>query len=529
MSCRTALIVLLGSAAVACGGDSTAPGDSTPPADSIVSIEVTPGTATMEVGETLQLTAVARHASGRTVGAASATWSSNDETVAIVSTAGLVAAVGGGAATVTASHQGYSGHAQVTVRAPCQVTGLTVTPAEFTVAMGATVTLTATPTQQNCEEVALEWSSENPGIAEVSEVGVVTGVWPGSADITVNVEGTTLVAVSRATVRPPYPEGRITFTHLPMDAELSTGFIGLGNLNVLPEDHGAFLTSPEAVGQPATIPVYAPADGWIEGLIYDSLAWGRDLSMRIRYSTTVWTNYGHLSDFAPDIWTASGLLDKGFGDYRVYIPVSAGQIVAYTGEQVWGFDFYVGDDDLELGLISPSRYPYPWTKAGYPYDYFDEPQLSQLKALTIRQDEPRAGKVDYDIPGRIIGNWFLEGAEGWGGEPAQLAIVYDFIDGTRIAIADGSTRVDGSSEAQVYWVEGNAPRPEQVGVGYGLVKYEIRWRWFRDQYRSHGWSDVLGTFLVEMTEAGKIRVEKVLGKRADEVTGFSEAARTYVR
>jgi hypothetical protein len=498
-------------------------GDSTEPDSAVMSVDIAPDTATLELGETRQLTATLRDAAGRVVDRLGTSWSTSNDAVAIVSQGGLVAAVGAGQATITASYEGTSDQSQITVRAPCQVSNIAVTPAEFTVAMGATVALTATVSPGNCTDLVVSWRSGDPSIAEVSEDGVVTGIWPGATVITAAING--LVGVSAATVRPPYPEGRITFSLLPVDLDRIVGFTGLGNLNVLPEDHGGFLTPP----QEPTIPVYAPADGWIEGLIYDSVpAFGLDLTMRIRYSTTIVTNYGHLSDFATEVWEAAGALVKGV-DKRANIPVSVGQVVAWAGRQ-GGFDFYVGNDELELQFINPSRYPYPWLKAGYSFDYFAEPELSQLLAVTIRQDEPRGGKVDFDIPGKIIGNWFLEGTEGWGTNLDQLAIVYDFIDGTKVAIADGSTITDVDREPSVYWVEGNSPRPENVGLGEGLVKYEVRRRWFQDaMYSGHVVSDVLGTFLVEMFEPGKIRVEMVPGKLADEVTGFSGAARVYER
>jgi len=207
--------------------------------------------------------------------------------------------------------------------------------------------------------------------------------------------------------------------------------------------------------------------------------------------------------------------------------VRSGQVVGFCGTSA-GMDFYIGDEDLQLHLLNPGRYPGPWLKAGQYIDYFDEPLKSQLLAITIRQDEPRGGRMDYDVAGRIIGNWFLDGNTQWD-RTAQLAIVYDFIEGTRIAIADGSTIDETEREAHVYWVEGNAPPPEDVGQADGLVKYEIRQRWFRDSYRVHATSDILGTFLVEMIEPGRIRVEKVLGKSPAEISGFSSAARVYVR
>lgn len=410
----------------------------------------------------------------------------------------------------------------------CEFFGIAVHPAFIKVEMGKVGSLTVTFEQRNCTNLVVAWATADSVIARVSQAGDVTGVWPGVTGITATVQGRS--ATAQVTVTPAFPAGRVQLTHLPVDPVRMTGFFGLGELSVLPKDHGAFLAPPSAWYLPPTIPVYAPGDGWIEGLIYDSIpVYGKDLSMRIRYSTTITTNFGHMSDFAPEIWAAAGELQRGYAvDNRVWIPVRSGQVVGYCGTS-GGMDFYIGDEDLQLRLLNPGRYPGPWLKAGQYFDYFDEPLKSQLLAITIRQDEPRGGRMDYDVPGRIIGNWFLDGNTQWD-RTAQLAIVYDFIDGTRIAIADGSTVDETEREAHVYWVEGNAPRPEDVGQAEGLVKYEIRRRWFRDaSYRTHAWSDVLGTFLVEMIEPGRIRVETVLGKSPSGISGFSSAARIYVR
>ena len=408
---------------------------------------------------------------------------------------------------------------------PCVITSFLFEPPFSTVHTGRSTQPPLTITHQNCDSVVVTFSTEDSTIASVSQDGVVTGVWPGVVYIMAHVgefETSCLV-----TVRPWHPSGPLKFSHLPVDPAQVSGFLGLGNLNVLPEDHGGFLFPPGDWGKPLIIPVYALADGWIDAITSDDRSFGRDLSMHIRYSTTIVTNYGHMPDLSPEIWAAAG--DLPWGATKVDIPVRAGQVVGYA----WpggALDFYIGDDDLQLGFLNPGRYPYPWLKTGYYFDYFKEPQRSQLLAITIRQDEPRGGRVDFDVAGKIIGNWFVEGTTEWD-DTAQLAIVYDFVDGTKIAISDGSMvshnpRVD----AEVYWIEGNAPRPEDVGPGYGLVKYEIRQRWFKNTtYRQHVTGDIIGTFLVEMTAPGSIRVEKVLGKRAHEVAGFSGAARVYVR
>ncbi len=44
------------------------------------------------------------------------------------------------------------------------------------------------------------------------------------------------------------------------------------------------------------------------------------------------------------------------------------------------------------------------------FDYFDEPVKSQLLAKSLRIALPVGGKIDYDIDGKLIGNWFREGS-----------------------------------------------------------------------------------------------------------------------
>ena len=66
-----------------------------------------------------------------------------------------------------------------------------------------------------------------------------------------------------------------------------------------------------------------------------------------------------------------------------------------------------------------------------------EPLRSQLLALDERDIAPRWGKIDYDVNGKLVGNWFRVGSGGYagmqrGGEgywDGNLAVVYDGNDG----------------------------------------------------------------------------------------------------
>ena len=83
------------------------------------SIEIEPQTATLtSLGETVQLTVIVLDQKERPVEGAAVTWQSSDENVATVSDQGLVAAVGNGAAVITARSGSASASIEVAVMAP---------------------------------------------------------------------------------------------------------------------------------------------------------------------------------------------------------------------------------------------------------------------------------------------------------------------------------------------------------------------------------------------------------------------------
>ena len=117
--------------------------------------------------------------------------------------------------------------------------------------------------------------------------------------------------------------------------------------------------------------------------------------------------------------------------------------------------------------------------------------------------------------------------------------MYGQIEGDRVAISDGIARRPESSHlgderwnaARVFWVKNNEPRPETIGVAERLVKYEIMDAPPGAPYGNPHPLDptIKGVFLVQLLEPGRLRVERVMGKTADEVADFSSAARIYVR
>ena len=157
----------------------------------VAAVTVSPAAPTVQVGQTAQLTATPQDANGTPLSGRAVTWASNNTAVAMVNGSGLVTAGAVGSATITATSEGQSGAAVVTV-SNVPVASVTVTPASASVQQGATVQLTATPRDANGTALSgrvVTWGSNNTAVATVSGSGLVSGAGAGSATITATSEG----------------------------------------------------------------------------------------------------------------------------------------------------------------------------------------------------------------------------------------------------------------------------------------------------------------------------------------------------
>src|SRR5207245_2962209 len=81
----------------------------------VASVTVTPTTAGLQVGATQQFTAVTKDAAGNTLTGRTVTWASSNTAVVMVSGSGLATGMAGGPATITATSEGQSGTAALTI------------------------------------------------------------------------------------------------------------------------------------------------------------------------------------------------------------------------------------------------------------------------------------------------------------------------------------------------------------------------------------------------------------------------------
>jgi hypothetical protein len=160
----------------------------------LVSIAVAPASATITTGGTQQFTATGNYADSTTQNLTSqATWISSNTPVATVNAAGLATGVAAGAAAISASFNGKSGSATLTVQPPPTLTSITVTPANASLPTGSNQQYTATGTYsdnstQNLTSQAA-WTSSTPGVATINTTGLAAGVGGGTTTIGASVAG----------------------------------------------------------------------------------------------------------------------------------------------------------------------------------------------------------------------------------------------------------------------------------------------------------------------------------------------------
>ena len=166
----------------------------------VTNVSLDQAALTLTEEETYQLTA--------TIDPADATnqnvsWTSDDTTVATVSSDGLVTAVQAGMATITVTTEdgGKTATCRVTVKMKeIPVTDVSLDYEEATLTEGDTLQLTATVSPSDATNQNVSWESSDTFVATVSQEGLVTAVQEGTATITVTTEDGGLTASCQVTV-----------------------------------------------------------------------------------------------------------------------------------------------------------------------------------------------------------------------------------------------------------------------------------------------------------------------------------------
>lgn len=351
--------------------------------------------------------------------------------------------------------------------------------------------------------------------------------------------------------------GPVRFQNSPMRFEDFVHLLPYGLMvggHVTPVDHMYFGPPPGSTRD--QFEVRAVADGVIYALqprdtnVEASKPKLREWRMDIAHTCTFTTYFDLVTWLEPslyDAWNRSQEQRSWQG-----IPVKAGQLVGRIGGQTLDFGAY--DYNVTLpGFVVPAHYSEPWKiHTVDPFPYFEEPDRSMLLAKMLRQVEPRAGRIDYDVDGRLVGNWFEVGSGGYGHGgirwdywDGHFSFVYDFLDPSQIRFSIGNW----SGQPAQFGVGGNSPDPKDVSPSTGIIKVELVHFGYGarndpsatglgggpnsivpgDDVYSYNFAGEKGTALLEMTGPRLLKVEVFPGKAAADVTGFTSAARMYER
>lgn len=176
-------------------------------------VAVTPDTVAFSaVGQTGLLAAEVRDQAGRPIQGVAVSWSSGDTLVASVDSTGLVTAVGGGEATVSATAEDVAGAAVVTVMQ--SASSVTVLPAADTIAPGDTLRLVAEAFDENghrVQDAEFVWASMDVAVVVVDGSGLVTGIGEGRTMVSARAGDAS--AVSEITVENPDRAALVTLYH----------------------------------------------------------------------------------------------------------------------------------------------------------------------------------------------------------------------------------------------------------------------------------------------------------------------------
>ncbi len=314
---------------------------------------------------------------------------------------------------------------------------------------------------------------------------------------------------------PELGSGPINFTVFPVNIDEIEEIWPLGHLNppghTFPTDHAYIIFK----DQKRLHEIRAPADGIINWIYHRRPG---DYEIRIMHTNTFISTFDHVTQLSDKIMAAIGDLPPG--EWRhVKIPIEAGEVICMgpSPASESSIDWGVFDYDVTLrGFIHPEYYGESVHAVFFLY-YFDKETRERVWPLVTRKAPPRGGKIDYDQPGRLVGNWFLEGRSPEDDE-AQLSFVYDMDNPTQIRIGIGGSL---SIPPGLYAVVGNKPDPAEVTPENGTIVYRLVGA------PEFSYTERKATLIVQVLEGELIKVEAFEGHLSN--PEFTDKALYYVR
>lgn len=341
-------------------------------------------------------------------------------------------------------------------------------------------------------------------------------------------------------------EGSVVLNSLPMREEDFAFLIPYGLMigaHVTPIDHQYF--SPIVFNSPRdTYEVRSMADAKIVEISHRIGGDTDEYRIVFSHTCTFFTYYDLVTSLEPSLKSAFDTNEQ-----NNYAPmdfeVKEGDLIGYIGGQT--LDFAVWNTEQKLsGFVVPEHYDGEAWKIHTvdPYEYYSEELKDILTRKNLRTAEPIAGKIDYDIEGKLVGTWFVENTGGYAGivretyYSTHLSFVYDHLDPQGIIISIGNFQ----GEPRQFGVQGNSPDPATVSIETGLVKYDLVDFSYLEENGSY-WDrnslvknltfvegrEHFGCLLAQVEENNKLLVETFPGEVCSIINTFTDQSIQYER
>ncbi|MEJ7810438.1 MAG: Ig-like domain-containing protein [Gemmatimonadaceae bacterium] len=210
----------------------------------VATVAISQGSASLLVGDSVQLAATAKDGSGASLSGRSIAWTSSNAGIASVNaTTGWVRGIASGAAAITAASEGKSAEIQVAI-SPVPVAAVELSTATLSLTVAGSAQLTATPKDARGNALAREitWATSDESKVRVNGNGLVTGVSAGSATVTATsesrsaqtqvtvgaVNGPVIASLSAALLR---PGSSVTITGSNFDASAAANLVTIDGVS----------------------------------------------------------------------------------------------------------------------------------------------------------------------------------------------------------------------------------------------------------------------------------------------------------
>ncbi|MBV9989074.1 MAG: hypothetical protein JO301_15450 [Chitinophagaceae bacterium] len=306
------------------------------------------------------------------------------------------------------------------------------------------------------------------------------------------------------------PNEPAVFLNSPIEVSKISFLLSLGWIqpvgHTIPTDHVYFWYSNP--NNTIYLPVYALTNGRVEKILNVPVLGVKETKTWFRVNEKFMYYLDHI------------VLDPSIQEGSM---VKAGQQIGTTGLGS-SIDLGAIDDNITLpGFVNQARYVGQTLHCGKPFTYFTDALKAQLYPMVDREGPDKDGRIDIDVPGRLVGSWFLDGpvlyTDGPDGWDKELSFAFDIQHPQTVLVSIGGTiQMVGK-----YTIEPGKPLPAEVSMASGKIAYPL--------YSAGGISadpNQRGLMIIQMIDDTHIKVETFAGSTAKDAA-FDANAKIYAR